>query len=232
MTTVGYSSFGGIEITVVRPVYPRPEQEQDEARPVFRFTRSEWALMVGSGLWGAISQCGWRVWDDVTAHRVPQVQEKDHLLLVANLFLQGFEIDFTGMARIPACPTPLAYSALSLLSAAAALWRSQNPPEPTSRACPPPSGPMFHQEIQPRPWAWAPPREPQVEQSVEGSHVETLVDLAKHGEEATFKDLAQTVGVRRELLDELWKGTVARLKRGDRIEAPPRNHPADNEGDA
>jgi hypothetical protein len=38
-----------------------------------------------------------------------------------------------------------------------------------------------------------------------------LVDLAKDGDEAIFKEYAQMVGVKSEHLDTLWTGTRARL---------------------
>ncbi len=56
--------------------------------------------------------------------------------------------------------------------------------------------------------------EPLLEHSIEATHVETLVDLAKHGEEVTFKDLARTLGVPVEQLNDLWTGTVRRIHKG------------------
>jgi len=44
-----------------------------------------------------------------------------------------------------------------------------------------------------------------------GDHVETLLDLARAGDEATFKELARSLGVAPARLDALWAGTVARL---------------------
>jgi hypothetical protein len=39
---------------------------------------------------------------------------------------------------------------------------------------------------------------------------ETLVDLARAGDEATFRDLARAVGVAPDQIDALWRGTLAR----------------------
>lgn len=48
---------------------------------------------------------------------------------------------------------------------------------------------------------------------LEDEMVDTLCDLAAQGEEATFRDLAQSVGVPPEDLQALWEGTVARTKK-------------------
>ena len=42
-------------------------------------------------------------------------------------------------------------------------------------------------------------------------HVDILLDLAHEGDEATFRDLAQSVGVEATALDALWPGTRQRL---------------------
>lgn len=47
--------------------------------------------------------------------------------------------------------------------------------------------------------------------SISPDQIETLVDLAKQNEEATFKDLASAFGVPSPLLDELWQGTRKRV---------------------
>lgn len=41
--------------------------------------------------------------------------------------------------------------------------------------------------------------------------VQTLMELARQGDEVVFKDLAHCLGVRRERLDNMWVGTVKRL---------------------
>jgi len=61
-----------------------------------------------------------------------------------------------------------------------------------------------------------PPDEP--ESRLAGEHVPVLLDLARAGDEATFKDLARSVGVPGEQLEELWSGTVTRL-RSERVKA-------------
>ncbi len=43
-------------------------------------------------------------------------------------------------------------------------------------------------------------------------HFDTLLDLARAGDESTFKDLARSVGIPAEDLDALWSGTVARIR--------------------
>lgn len=41
----------------------------------------------------------------------------------------------------------------------------------------------------------------------------TLVELAEQGDEATFKDLARSLGMRpEEYIDGLWQGTLARVR--------------------
>lgn len=45
-------------------------------------------------------------------------------------------------------------------------------------------------------------------------HVSTLLDLARQGDETTFKDLAACVGVPKDQLDEMWLGTVRRVQKG------------------
>lgn len=46
---------------------------------------------------------------------------------------------------------------------------------------------------------------------VHGEHVEVLIDLARSGEELTFKELAAALGVNPESIDVLWQGTLRRL---------------------
>ena len=43
-------------------------------------------------------------------------------------------------------------------------------------------------------------------------HVRTLVDFARQGREQDFRDLGAMLGVDKGALDDLWRGTVARLK--------------------
>jgi hypothetical protein len=43
-------------------------------------------------------------------------------------------------------------------------------------------------------------------------HVKTLVDLARQGREQDFRDLGAMLGVAKDQLDDLWLGTMARVK--------------------
>jgi hypothetical protein len=45
-----------------------------------------------------------------------------------------------------------------------------------------------------------------------GDYFDTLFDLARAGDESTFKDLARSVGVPAEDVDALWSGTVAQIR--------------------
>ena len=45
-----------------------------------------------------------------------------------------------------------------------------------------------------------------------GDQFETLLDLARAGDEATFKDLALSIGIPPAQVDSLWAGTVARVR--------------------
>jgi hypothetical protein len=49
--------------------------------------------------------------------------------------------------------------------------------------------------------------------TVHPDHVEVLLDLARTGHEAEFKELAGAVGVPRKDLDDMWQGTTSRLHR-------------------
>ena len=46
--------------------------------------------------------------------------------------------------------------------------------------------------------------------------VATLVDLARDGDRETFVEIAAMNGVGKDRLEELWTGTVQRLKKGER----------------
>ena len=48
--------------------------------------------------------------------------------------------------------------------------------------------------------------------AIADDHVKTLVDLARQGREQDFRDLGAMLGVDKGALDDLWAGTVARLK--------------------
>ena len=41
--------------------------------------------------------------------------------------------------------------------------------------------------------------------------IDTFLNLARQGDEATFRELALCLGVRMESLDELWTGMVVRI---------------------
>jgi hypothetical protein len=43
-------------------------------------------------------------------------------------------------------------------------------------------------------------------------YLDTLIDLARAGDESTFKDLARSVGVRADHVDALWTRTTARAR--------------------
>ena len=53
------------------------------------------------------------------------------------------------------------------------------------------------------------------EDFVTSDHVPMLLELARHGDEATFRDLARSLGVKAEHLDAMWTGTRARVERQD-----------------
>ena len=50
-------------------------------------------------------------------------------------------------------------------------------------------------------------------EDVTGERLETLLDLARAGDEATFRDLALAFGVPAAEVDGLWAGTLARARR-------------------
>ena len=167
---------------------------------VLTFSRSEWAVLVLSGLKAALeSSGGWRLWDRATAHRDPAVAEKDHLLVIAGLLTQGRDVGQT-YEYMP--DYRRAGAAIRELARMAANWRLQEGIQTPLRVFPDGSG-----------WLPDPAFEtPYLENLVDKTHIDTMLDLAKHGEEATFKDLAQTLGVPVEKLGELWTGTVRRVK--------------------
>ena len=187
------------------------------------FSRAEWSILVTSGLFHALGlQYGWRDWDRVTAFLAPEISEKDHLLVVASLFLQGY--DFHGEHAILGAPYRAFRAVTSLASAAAAYRERENIQPPVA-----PWPTVLYFSVEGRLWFVGLGQElqnqllepepahpsfeaPLLEQAVEATHIETLMDLAKHGEEATFKELARTLGVAAERLDELWAGTIRRVK--------------------
>ncbi len=184
-----------VAIRLIRPVplaTMTALREQDApillAPPPMTFGRAEWSVLVTSGLIHALGlPGGWWDWDTVTAFRAPEVTEQDHLLIVASLFLQGHEF---GLDQY--LPDRISAGA-ARLSRHAAEYRER-------------------ESIQTPMAPWPQVVAPLLEHAVDKTHIETLMDLAKHGEEATFKDLAQTLGVPAEKLDELWTGTVRRVK--------------------
>ena len=162
------------------------------------FNRAEWALLVTSGLVHALGgPHGWQDWDDATHLRPSGVNERDCLLSVAALFLQG-----------PTWPQggDRARRAFERLAERATQYRAT---EGNESILPWPRVVFSHAgRLLPDPSFQA----PALEHMVEETHIDTLVDLAKHGEEITFKDLAQTLGVPAEKLNELWAGTVRRVR--------------------
>lgn len=196
---------GQTYVRIVRPrvlnqVLRETDRIPDPMENVLTFSRSEWAVFVLSGLHAALnSSGGWRLWDDASAHRGPMVAEKDHLLVIAGLLTQGRDLGQTyeylsGHQR--------AARAIRELARLAANWREQE---------------GIHTPLQvfPNGMARLPDPDfetPYLENLVDKTHIDTLLDLAKHGDETTFKDLAQTLGVPAAKLEELWAGTVRRVK--------------------
>lgn len=214
-----------VTISIVRPLrvcrvlesdpIPRPDDS------LITFSRAEYTLLVVSGLYAALrAPLGWRDWEDATAHRAHGISEKDHLLCIASLLSQGRNLGLPGHGHhLPAS------RAMQRLSERAALWRANEGIETPLTVFP--DGTVLLQGDRPdQALSWAANPQTVVQapidggpfnfigQAVDQTHIETLTDLAKHGEEATFKDLAQTLGVPAEKLDELWTGTVRRLSRG------------------
>jgi hypothetical protein len=201
-----------VMIRLMRPITMATERIlRDQDAPILppptplSFSRAEWALLVSSGLLFALGVSpGWQDWDKATAFRAAEVTEKDHLLIVASLFLQGR--NFGHEPYPPALAE--AGEAIERLCRRAADYRRmegiQTPIEP---------GPMpriahfhggrlwFSNHDLPNPNFQA----PLLEHAVDGTHVDVLIDLAKQ--------LAQTLGVPAERLDDLWTGTVRRVKR-------------------
>ena len=207
-----------VAIRLMRPiaVAVRALENEEIPRPAepLTFSRAEWALMVSSGLLYALNtRPGWQDWDDATAFRAATVTEKDHLLVVASLLLQGHDFGH-GQPWPPALAR--AGAAIKRITQRAAQYREQEgittpiDPGPMPRVAHFHGGRLwFSNHDLPDPSYQA----PLVEHAVEATHVDVLIDLAKQGEETTFKDLAQTLGVPAERLDALWTGTVRRVKR-------------------
>lgn len=205
----------------VQAIHPDTPVRPPEAPMVF--SRAEWALLVSSGLLYALGvnraggnrDNGWDDWDEATAFRATGVTERDHLLIVASLFAQGCNFGQYYAPYPPALAS--AGEAIERLCRRAAEYRQmegvQSPIEPG----PWPRVARFHGG---RLWITNEDRrlpDPSYEESlpwnaVEASHVDVLIDLAKQGEETTFKELAQTLGVPAERLDDLWTGTVRRVQ--------------------
>lgn len=210
-----------VMIRLMRPVAVAV-QALDEDAPInpplphiMAFSRAEWALLVASGLLYAIGvhraggNCdngwGWADWDKATAFRAAGVTEKDHLLIVASLFLQGYEL---GWANVN--PLLEAEVAIGRLCRRAAEYREMEGIQSPIELGPMPRVAHFHPTgILPDPSFQA----TLLERTVEATHVDVLIDLAKQGEEATFKELARTLGVAADKIDELWTGTVRRVTR-------------------
>ena len=200
---------GQTHVSIVRPLSPRVRiddlSELDPTAGIMTFSPSEWAVFILSGLRAALdTHKGWKLWDEASAHRGPDVAEKDHLLVIASLLAQGRDLGqtfecFPGHRRATMAIRELAYRAAS--------WRAQEG-IPTPLTVFPDGSARLGQDL-PDPIFQA----PLLEHAVEATHVDVLIDLAKQGEEATFKDLAQTLGVPAAKLDELWAGTVRRVQR-------------------
>lgn len=58
---------------------------------------------------------------------------------------------------------------------------------------------------------WAQPAGDAVLDRIQHEHAEELLDLARRGDEGTFRDLAACVGVETEALDGLWRGMRDRV---------------------
>lgn len=205
----------GPVIQWMRPVSPAIEgllREQDAPilppPTTWYFSRAEWTMLVTSGLVYALGYPhGWDDWDQMNRFRPYDVDEREHLLVVAALLLQ--QQDSSAVPSEWLLPQPPwqsgAVRALYRLVKRALQYRRDE-----GIAEDPLPWPRFGQGVRlPDPNFQA----PRLEMLVEETHIDTLVDLAKHGEEATFKELAQTLGVPAEKLDELWVGTVRRVTR-------------------
>lgn len=210
MTTLGYLQLGGeaTQIRIVRPsraICTLPQDARGLLIPpildadILSFSRAEWSIMVLSGLFTALGPPnGWNLWDEATAHRAPHVSEKDHLLVVASMFTQGVDPGTTFQACHPGHDR--ATAAFQELARRAGRWREQEGIATPITVFPDGSAELPESVS------------PMLEHAVEKTHIETLLDLAKHGDEAIFKDLAQTLGVPAEKLDELWAGTIRRVQ--------------------
>jgi hypothetical protein len=202
-----------VTISIVRPLRVCSVREDDQIpRPddsLITFSRAEYALLVVSGLYAALrAPRGWKDWEEATVHRAHSISEKDHLLCIASLLSQGRDLGLPGHGR-----HLLASRAMQRLSERAALWRAQEGISTPLTVFP--DGAV----------SWAANPQPVVQapingglfnfigQAVDQTHIETLIDLAKHGEEATFKELARMLGVAADQVDELWTGTIRRVKR-------------------
>ncbi len=214
---------GATYVRLARPILPhryliRPDDIVPlEPDRIFTFHRSEWALMVLSGLWAAIKALGWRVWEEATPRRAEG--ERDHMLLIASMFARGILPDVYATSTM--AQERRAFEAMRRLSEAAALWRAQEGirtpvnvfPDGSATfqdTAPPPSRPLLDQ-----------PAHQYIGLYVEQTHTDTLLDLAEHGEEATFKDLARTLGVEPDRLDDLWTGAVERIQHRHRRKESP-----------
>lgn len=210
-----------VSIQLMRPITTAAAFRAVEANstilpppPPLTFSRAEWTLMVSSGLFYALSTgSGWLDWDDATAFRAEGVTEKDHLLVVASLLLNNHAFGH-------GLPWPLALAhagdAIMRIAERAAHYREQEGITTPIDPGPMPRAAYFHEG---RLWLSnhdlrLPDPSYQstlVEHAVEATHVDVLIELAKQGEEATFKDLARTLGVAADRVDALWTGTTRRL---------------------
>ena len=214
-----------VQIRWTRPIHVRLECRADDAIMVYRtpqppvwvFDRAEWTVLVTSGLVHALGDPhGWQDWDEAIEPRAIGVDERDLLLLVAVLFLRGM---IPGQACSsqpqpawwPSTPTTRACRAMERLAERALQYqRDDENEEIAADVLPWPRViTSYVGRLLPDPSFQA----PLLESVVEETHVDTLVDLAKHGEEATFKELALTLGVTADQVDELWTGTRLRLRK-------------------
>ena len=69
---------------------------------------------------------------------------------------------------------------------------------------------MFTEMLAQGRWGGAPL--PDTPSTLDAGTVETLVDLARQGDESTFRDLARSVGVSADDLDDFWTWTIRRLR--------------------
>ena len=188
------------------------------------FDRAEWTVLVASGLVHALGgPHGWQDWDEATAFRTSGVNERDHLLIIASLLLQGTMNPESWL--MPAVirgsalgPLNRSLQAMRRLAERAAQYQMNEGMAddvlPWPRVLTEHAGRLLLSDAQRRFLEFPDPsfQAPMLEHLVEETHIDTLVDLAKHGEEATFKELARTLGVAADRVDELWAGTVRRIR--------------------